>query len=67
MKKHSVTQLLRLVPMRFKKGDTVIDVRFEEDSENGWFVPGNDWSDALRDLQEPITLHQLLSDGWSKV
>lgn len=46
---------------------TIMDVKWESDSDNGWAVAGNDWSQVLSGAEFPITYGELLIDGWKKV
>jgi len=46
---------------------TVMDVKWEHNSDNGWAVCGNDWVNLWRGLEFPITYWELTRDGWKKV
>lgn len=60
----SIIRLLKLSPKSFIKNGIIMDVKFELNSDNGWAVVGNDWSNALRGLVFPITYEDLIKDGW---
>ena len=46
---------------------TVMDVKWEHASHNGWAVCGNDWTNVLRGLEFSVTKQELTRDGWRRV
>ena len=64
MNKLSLKELLNLRNKRFIKNGIIVDVKFENDSDNGWIAVGNDWTNYLRDLIFKTSYYELISDGW---
>lgn len=58
-------RILRLPIKKFIRDNIHVYVKFELNSNNGYFVAGNNWTNTLYDLYFPITLEQLISEGWS--
>lgn len=57
-----------MLTYRYKNAKgTLMDVKFEPNSDNGWTVCGNDWTNVYRGLEFPISYWELVRDGWERV
>jgi hypothetical protein len=65
--KKNITEWLSMPMRRYVKNGVYMDVKFEHDSDNGWAVCGNDWSNVFRGLEFPMSYGQLVSEGWKEV
>lgn len=46
---------------------TIMDVKWEQTSDNGWAIAGNDWTQVNSGVYFPITYAEIVKDGWKKV
>jgi hypothetical protein len=63
-----VVEFLQMLTHRYMnpKG-VVMDVKWEPDSDNGWAVCGNDWTNIWRGLEFKVTRYELVKDGWKRI
>ena len=46
---------------------TIMDVKWEPDSDNGWAVCGNNWANVYLGLEFPVTYGEIVKDGWKRI
>lgn len=67
LNKNAVDWMSMLTYRYISPKGTVMDVKFEPNSDNGWAVYDNDWTNVYRGLEFPMPYWELVRDGWKRI
>lgn len=61
-----VLEIIQFPTTEYIKNDITMNVKFNPNSDNGYFVAGNDWNNLVRKLFGETSHYELINDGWRR-